>query len=138
MYISYYDESGDDGFPSYSSPLFVLSSLYLHYLNWKDIYSNIIDFRTQLKKNFELPIKFEFHTKNFLLNKNPYKQLNLSDDDRIIIMDLFCDLISQLKINIVNIAINKIAIKIPDYKVLDKALTYSIQRIENHLYRLTQ
>lgn len=28
MYIAYYDESGDDGFPAYSSPLFVLTALY--------------------------------------------------------------------------------------------------------------
>jgi hypothetical protein len=25
MHIAYYDEAGDDGFPKYSSPLFVLS-----------------------------------------------------------------------------------------------------------------
>ncbi len=37
MYIAYYDESGDDGYPRYSSPLFVLSVTYLHYLNWKDV-----------------------------------------------------------------------------------------------------
>jgi hypothetical protein len=52
MYIAYYDESGDDGYPKKSSPLFVLSAIYLHYLNWKDIFKNISEFRKQLKKRF--------------------------------------------------------------------------------------
>ena len=44
MFIAYYDESGDDGYPNYSSPLFVLTSLYLHYLNWKDTFHKIFQF----------------------------------------------------------------------------------------------
>ena len=28
MYIAYFDETGDDGFPTYSSELFVLTSIY--------------------------------------------------------------------------------------------------------------
>ena len=49
MQIAYYDESGDDGFPAYSPPLFVLTVLYLHHLNWKDTYSTILDFRREQK-----------------------------------------------------------------------------------------
>jgi len=45
MFIAYYDKSGDDGYLKYSSPIFVLTSLYLYYLNWKDIYEFTI--RTQ-------------------------------------------------------------------------------------------
>jgi hypothetical protein len=136
MFISYYDESGDDGYPSFSSPLFALSSLYLYYLNWKDIHSNITEFRQQLKKDFGLPIKLEMHVKNFLLNKNPYKEFGLSDDDRITIIDLYCDLIAQLELRIVNVVINKNAIKTSEYSVLDNALTYSIQRVENDLNKI--
>lgn len=136
MFISYYDESGDDGYPKYSSLLFVLSSIYLYYLNWKDVYSNIVEFRQQLKNDFGLPVKIEFHTKYFLLNKNPYKKYSISDGDRISIIDLFCDLVSQLELRIVNVVINKNAIKTPKYPVLDNALTYSIQRVENDLKRI--
>jgi len=102
MYIAYYDESGDDGYPKYSSPLFVLSAIYLHYLNWKDVFKNISEFRKQLKKDFNLPIKMEFHTKYFILNKNPYKKLEISDDDRLLIIELFCELISNLEISIIS------------------------------------
>lgn len=136
MFISYFDESGDDGYPNFSSPLFVLSSVYLHYLNWKDTYSAICSFRQQLKKDFGLPIGMELSTNRFLLNKKPYKKYNFSDDMRILIMDLYCDFISQIDLRIVNVAINKKAIRTTDYLVLDNALTYSIQRIENDLTTL--
>ena len=136
MYISYYDESGDDGYPHYSSTLFVLASIYLHHLNWKDIYNTIHSFRNQLKADFGLPTKIEMHTKYFLLNKKPFRQFNLSNEDRILIIDLFCDLISQLELKVINVVINKSKINVPRYNVLDRALTYSVQRIENDLKKL--
>ena len=49
MYIAYYDESGDDGYPRYRSPLFVLTGIYLHYLNWKDAFESIRDIRSSPK-----------------------------------------------------------------------------------------
>jgi hypothetical protein len=133
MYLAYYDESGDDGFPAYSSPIFVLTALYIFYLNWKDCYETIHQFRQQIKKDYGLPLKFELHSKYFLLNKSPYKELNISDDNRIRIIDHYCDLLSQLQIKIVNVVINKKKISTTDYDILDKAFTYSIQRIENDL-----
>lgn len=135
MYIAYYDESGDDGYPKYSSSLFVLSAAYLHYLNWRETFETIHRFRQQLKADFGLPVKMEFHTKYFLLNKRPYRPLGLADDSRIFVIDLFCDLIAQLEIRIVNVVINKPNITTPRYGILDRALTYSVQRIENDLKR---
>jgi len=136
MYIAYYDESGDDGYPKCSSPLFILSTIYLHYLNWKNVYKNISEFRKQLKKDFNLPSKMEFHTKHFILNKNPYRSFQISDDDRLLIIELFCELISNLEISIINVVINKKNISVQDYNVLGNALTYSIQRIENDLNKI--
>ena len=136
MFITYYDESGDDGFPKYSSLLFVLSSLYLEYHQWQENYERIHQFRNRLKQQYKIPLKLEMHSKHFLLNKIPYRKYKISDADRIKIIDSLCKLISQLQVNIVNVVINKTAIKRSDYKVLDRALTYSIQRIENHLKRI--
>lgn len=136
MYIAYYDESGDDGFPQYSSQFFVLSALYLHHLNWRKVYETIQIFRKQLKTDYRIPVNWEIHTKYLLLNKNPYREIGLSNQDRIGIIDLLCDLASQLEIKVVNVAINKTKIKRPDYKILDRALTYSVQRIENDLKRI--
>jgi hypothetical protein len=133
MFIAYYDEAGDDGFPNYSSPIFVLSCAYIHYLNYKNTYESIHQFRQSLKSDFGLPIKMEFHTRRFLMNKKPYVSLNLSDQDRILIVDKFCDFIATCSIKSVNVVICKKLIQNNDYNVLDKAFTYSIQRIENDI-----
>ena len=133
MHIAYYDESGDDGFPSYSSPLFVLTGVYLHYMKWKDAYAAIRDFRSELRKRFGLPIKWEIHTKHLVLNKKPYGSLGLPVGERIRIIDLCCDLIAGLDVKIVNVVIVKPRIRNSDYDILDRALTYSVQRIENDL-----
>jgi hypothetical protein len=133
MRIAYIDESGDDGFPTYSSPLFVLTTLYVHYLSWRDAYETIIDFRRQLKKDFNFPIKLEMHTKGFLLGKDPYREFGWSNDDKLTICGLFSKLAGSLNIKIINTVIVKPRIKNRDYDVLDTALKYSVQRIENDL-----
>lgn len=133
MRIAYYDESGDDGFPIYSSPLFVLTGVYLPYMTWKDKYMAIRDFRSELRERFGFPIKWEIHTNHLLLNKKPYGALCLPTSERIRVIDLCCKLIADLDLKIVNVVIVKPRIKKSDYKVLDTALTYSVQRIENDL-----
>lgn len=133
MQIAYYDESGDDGYPTYSSDFFVLSTIYLHYLNWDPIFDTIINFRRELKSSFGLPVRAEMHTRHFLLNKNPFRKYNISVDIRVSIVDLFCDLIANLDFKIINVVIVKPRIQKMNYPVLDNALTYSIQRIENDL-----
>ena len=72
MRIAYCDESGDDGYPAYSSPLFVLSTTYIHYLSWQDAFQRIVDFRQQLKIDFDFPVT-RMYLKKFLLDKNPYR-----------------------------------------------------------------
>ncbi len=133
MHIAYYDESGDDGYPMYSSPHFSLSTLYLHYLNWKTAFERIVDFRRKLSSEHAFPVKLELHTKHFILNKNPYRALRYSDTKRVRILDDFCGLVGSLTIKIVNISICKPRITNPQYRILDTALKYSIQRIENDL-----
>jgi len=133
MHLAYFDESGDDGFPAYSSPLFALSCCYLHYLNWKPTFESILEFRRRLKTDFGFPVKLELHTRDFLLNKNPYRDLRISDADRVQIVSAFCELIAQLNVKIVNAVIVKPRITGQTYNVLDWALKMSIQRLENDL-----
>ncbi len=133
MRIAYYDEAGDDGFPNFSSPLFVLSAVYMHYLQWRPNFERIQEFRRGLKKDFGLPIKLEMHTKYFVLGKNPYRPLGLPDHDRIQVMDLFADLIGSLRLRIINVAVVKPKLPKSTAGVLDTALKFSVQRIENDL-----
>lgn len=133
MQIAYFDESGDDGYPSYSSPIFVLTAVYLHYLNWQPIFNTLLDFRRQIKASFSFPVRWEMHTRHFIHNKNPFRALGLGDKNRLDVIDLFCDLIGSLEIKIINIVIVKSRVNNPNYRVLDTALKYSVQRIENDL-----
>jgi hypothetical protein len=133
MHLAYFDESGDDGFPAYSSPLFALTCCYLHYLRWKPTFEEILELRRELKRDFGLPVKSELHTRDFLLNKNPYRQLQIPDTDRVTIISRFCDRIATLDLKIVNAVIVKPRINSKGYDVLDWALKMSIQRIENDL-----
>ncbi|AEE98057.1 DUF3800 domain-containing protein [Mahella australiensis] len=133
MYLVYCDESGDDGYPYYSSELFVLTSIYMHDLSWKQNYDKMVNFRRKLKRDYGFPIKLEFHTKAFLTDKKPYRQFNWTENEKKqILYDLF-NFIASLDIKIINTIINKKKIISPDYRVLETAVTYGTQRIENDL-----
>jgi hypothetical protein len=89
MHVVYYDESGDDGFPKYASPLFVLSAVYCPALDWRKNFHRLSDFRHKLYKDFSFPFKLEIHTRELLLNKKPYAPLRLSDSDRLSLSENF-------------------------------------------------
>lgn len=72
MVLVYYDKSGDDGYPQYSSPIFVLTAIYIRAEVWKTSFSQIQDFRKTLLEKHGLPVKTEMHLKYFLLNKKDY------------------------------------------------------------------
>ena len=133
MHIAYFDESGDDGYPKFSSPLFVLTGLYMHYLHWKASFEAVRELRRSLCDTYGLPVKVELHTKYFLLNKRSYRDYQIADKDRATIIGLFCDLVARLDLRIVSVAIVKPRISSPKYQVLQTALKYSVQRIENDL-----
>jgi len=86
-----------------------------------------------LRDKFGLPVKWEIHTTHLLLNKKPYIALPLPASKRVRIIDLCCELIASLNLKIVNTVIVKPRIQNSDYEVLDTALKYSVQRVENDL-----
>lgn len=132
MYIVYFDESGDDGFPLMSSPLFILSAVYLHNSSWKDNYQKLYAFRKKLKATYNLPVKQEFHARKFIQDKHPYHGL-YSNSTRKTILEEYARFIGGLDIKIINVAINKEKITTSAYNVLENAFKYAIQRIENDM-----
>ncbi|MFC2028306.1 DUF3800 domain-containing protein [Chloroflexota bacterium] len=133
MHIAYYDESGDDGYPLYSSEFFILACIYMDNINWQSNYDNLYKFRVLLKKQYKLPVRMELHTKKFILNKKPYRSLRIPENDRLEIIEKYIELLSSLDVSIINVVIVKPRIRNSNYPVLDRAFTYSIQRIENDL-----
>lgn len=99
--------------------------------SWQSNYDNIVKLRKNLKNTYGFHIKEEMHTKNFLTDKNPYRKYKWTDDQKRVILQDFTKTISGLDISIVNVIIDKTRITSPIYPVLENALKYNIQRIEN-------
>lgn len=129
--LTYFDETGDDGLNTSSSSAFILTSLSINTECWQDNYNKIKDFRKHLKKDFGFHVSQEMHTKHFLTDKNPYRGYQWTQEQKKEILIQFTKMIASLDISVVNVIINKNIIQKENYPILENALTYNIQRIEN-------
>lgn len=130
-YLVYCDETGDDGIVKTSSDHFILTSLYMPASAWKNNFDQVQQLRKSLKSDFGFHVSQEMHTKNFMTDKNPYRDYHWDLKTRQEILVRYGKTISQLDLTIVNVIIDKNYINTPDrYNVLENALKYSIQRIE--------
>lgn len=129
--IVYCDETGDDGNNISSSSAFVLTSIYMPSNKWQNNYDVIKQFRKLLKDEYGFHVSQEMHTKFFVTDKNPYRTYGWSDEQKVEILKKFTLMIASLEISVVNVIIDKSKIQNADYHVLENALTYNIQRIEN-------
>ena len=88
--------------------------------------------RALLKEKYGFHSTVEMHTKNFLTDKNPYRDYGWSKDQKQEILVAFTKCIAeQMEFSTVNVIIDKTKITEPNYNILQRALTYNIQRIEN-------
>lgn len=129
--IVYCDETGDDGNNISSSSAFVLTSIYMPSSKWQNNYDAIKEFRKTLKEEYGFHVGQEMHTKFFVTDKNPYRAYAWSKEQKIDILKKFTVMIASLELSVVNVIIDKSKIHNSDYHVLENALTYNIQRIEN-------
>ena len=130
-YIAYFDETGDDGVTTASSEFFVLTSLYMSADSWKDNFDTIRKCRKELREQFGFHVSEEFHTKHLLSDKDPYRKYGWSPEQRNEITRQMIVCVSGLKAKVVNVIIDKTHFKDLNYHVLENALKYNIQRIEN-------
>lgn len=99
--------------------------------DWESNFNKFKEMRKYIKEKYGLPIKEEFHTANFFTDKNPYRQYNWTSKQRKEILSIYASIISSLNIKCINVIIDKNSIKGDDYPILQNALIYNIQRIEN-------
>lgn len=130
-YLVYFDETGDDGVNTSSSEAFVLTSVYMPAAVWQTNFNKIKTFRQSLKTKFGFHVTDEIHTKNILTDKEPYRKYKWTDEEKRNIIIKITMAISELDLSVVNVIIDKTRITDKNYKVLERALTYNIQRIEN-------
>lgn len=81
-YLAYFDETGDDGLIKYSSDHFVLTSLYMPSSKWQENYDALHLMRRGLRDDFGLHVTEEFHTKQFLTDKNPYRAYSWTSEQK--------------------------------------------------------
>lgn len=130
-YIAYFDETGDDGANTASSDVFVLTSIYMNVDDWQSNYNAFKSFRKRIKDLYGLHASEEMHTKHFIRDKGQYRSFGWTTEQRREVLEEFVKAISSLKIKAINVIIDKNNIHSEDYPVLENALTYNIQRIEN-------
>ena len=129
--LVYFDETGDDGANTLSSNQFVLTSIYMQTDTWQENFNKIRNCRKELKDRFGFHISEEIHTKHLVRDKGFYRSYGWTDQQRRDILIAFTKCIASLDLKIINVIIDKTKIRTEDYCVLEKALTYNIQRIDN-------
>lgn len=129
--IVYCDETGDDGLNTSSSDSFILTSIYMPSSSWQDNYNTVKALRSDLRKEYGFHTSQEMHTKHFLTDKNPYRAYQWTNEQKIEILKKFTLMIASLQLSVINVIIDKTRINVDNYHVLENALTYNIQRIEN-------
>ena len=130
-HLVYFDESGDDGVTTKSSEYFVLTSVYMDADNWQSNFNIIKSLRERLKKQYGFHVTEELHTKHLLTDKDPYRKYKWTEEQRREIIKAFTLCICELDVKIINVIIDKTKFRDSNYKVLENALKYNIQRIEN-------
>ncbi len=132
MVLSYFDESGDDGFPQRSSDTFVLASISMLDTEWKFNFEQLLQFRRVISKEYNFPVKEEFHTREFIQDKNPYHGKYTPEVRKELIFK-YVQTLATLRLQVIVVVIDKTKIKNHEYDVLENAFKYNIQRIENSL-----
>lgn len=130
-YLVYFDETGDDGLVQYSCDHFVLTSIYMPAEKWQGNFNKIQEMRQGLRNDFGLHVTEEFHTKHFLTDKNPFRVYGWSKTEKQEILKRYTKTLACLDMQCINVIIDKEKVKLATYPVLENALTYNLQRIEN-------
>ena len=130
-YLAYFDETGDDGITTTSSDHFILTSLYMPAERWQQNFDLMRGLRRKMYDKYGFHVAEEMHTKHFLTDKNPYRNYKWSKEVKQEIIKAFVLTIAAMDVQIVNVIIDKTKFVDGNYRVLENALKYNIQRIEN-------
>ena len=122
-YLTYFDETGDDGITTASSDHFILTSIYMPAESWQDNFNRIRELRKNLKEQYGFHISEEMHTKHFLTDKNPYRKYNWSKEQKQEIIVAFTKMIGELNLKIINVIIDKTKIDKTIVRPINPVLT---------------
>jgi hypothetical protein len=133
----YVDESGDSGLPADGSPTryFCLSGVVVHELDWRDVLSELTNFRRWIKRRYGVYLDDELHHAEMIgkTKKLAASLTKLPKHQRLAIVRHHADELAKLHhLNIINIVVDKAAGKPPDKEaVFLGAWRRLFQRFEN-------
>ena len=99
--------------------------------SWQQNFNLMRSLRKELRDKYGFHVTEEMHTKHFLTDKNPYRNYKWSKEIKQEIIKAFTLTIADMDLKIVNVIIDKLKFKDGNYRILENALKYNIQRIEN-------
>ena len=135
--LVYFDESGDDGTKTGrgSSPLFILTGIYMPSGNWIENDRALHRMRRDMKDTFGLPVDLEFHTKPFLNNDPPYSMYPWTVSQRRDILLRFASALAKMELRCTNVIIDKSRIPASSdsggFSILEAAVAGSIGLIDS-------
>lgn len=99
---------------------------------WQSNFNKVQTLKQQLYKLYGFHSSEELHTKNLLADKYPYRDYGWSPDVKMEIIKAYALTIADMKnVSVINVIIDKTKFIDTNYRVLENALKYNIQRIEN-------
>lgn len=131
LHIAYMDESGDPGETDSSSNCFILTTLYMPSQSWQQNLDSILATRKKMMADYGFPKSLEMHTRQLILGKKPYSGFGWSFETIQKIVKSYGGVFRHLDIKIINVVIKK-SPGLFQEPVLDRAVKYSVQRLENY------
>jgi hypothetical protein len=129
MYLLYVDEAGDSGMVNSPTRYFALSGLVIHELRWRTYLDDLIDFRKQMRQQYTLKLREEFHSAAMITK--PGELVRIARHHRLAMIRHFADRMAAMAdASIINVLVDK-QTKRPDYDVFGMAWRALIQRFEN-------
>lgn len=125
----YVDESGDTGVNNSPTRYYILSGLILHETAWKEVLDELIAFRKVLRESYNLKLREEIHSTNFI--NNPGKLFRIKRNTRIHIMKKCIDWVSENNcLNVISVIKEKQINETPEI-IFERTWQALIQRFEN-------
>lgn len=130
--IVYVDETGDTGNPALrgSSNCFGLGCVILDVATWPAALDTLVTFRRNLRLAYGIPSRVELKANYLIRGNGPLKRLNLSTNDRRVILRAHLRMISQIDGKAFAVVIDKTSNALPPHAILGLAWETLLQRLE--------
>ncbi len=91
---------------------------------WKFNFEQLLQFRRVISKEYNFPVKEEFHTREFIQDKNPYHGKYTPEVRKELIFK-YVQTLATLRLQVIVVVIDKTKIKNHEYDVLENAFKYN-------------